>query len=489
MSQTSPRIEEIAIDLLGVLAEPLRVLDDAALLAQAAAFECLGRLVDAGRVGLAGEIAHRSRSELGDEGLSRSENFATPVKLVAAVTGASAREARGRLDLGRRLRCAEQLGGVPGALPFPAVTAALEAGELGLECAAIITRECAWLTERGLGAESVAEVEASLVDAAGRTARNAALGPDEVARLAVRVREHLDPDGSEPREEQHGQLRALTLIRSSDGMIRGRIALTPEQGALWISATQAVQSPRVPPRFTTEDEFVQEQITADTRTGPQRLVDAATELIARAATAPGMQQLSGATTTVNVHVSLADLEAGCGPGWVDGLDEPLPMSVVERLRCHSPVAVTVFGERGEVLHHGKTRRLFSPAQNRALAARDGGCVWPGCDRPPSWCETHHAQPWQSPDYAPGRTDLDNGVLLCHFHHAHLHNSSWKLVMLAGVPHVVPPGWIDTDQVPIPVTRRRTRLAGSAGIFPAGVVTAAHSWLESRGNAPPRASAA
>jgi hypothetical protein len=213
-----------------------------------------------------------------------------------------------------------------------------------------------------------------------------------------------------------------------------------------------MQSPRVAgPRFVDGDEYV----TADGRTQAQKNADTVTELIARAAGAEDMPRINGAIATVNVHMTLDDLLAGRGVGWIDGIDQPIPASTVAQMRCSSPVAATLFGGRGEVLYHGKTKRLFTAAQNRALAARDGGCVWPSCDRPPSFCETHHANEWVSDDHPPGRTDIDNGVLLCHFHHSHLHKSPWKLTMHDGVPHLIPPRWVDTEQTPIPTTRRRT----------------------------------
>ncbi|MGA1838195.1 DUF222 domain-containing protein [Herbiconiux sp. 11R-BC] len=453
--QTATRLREIADDLLvvaGGVGEGLAGLRDEELLDVMAAFEAVGRVVSAGQVRVAGEVGVRSRSELGDEGLSRSQNFTSPVKLVASVTGTSARECKARLELGRRLRGAVLLGGGEGPAPFPAVGQALDEGILPVETASIIVSRCAELAERGCAPDEVASAEQTLVD----ETINCHLTADQTAKLAIHLRELLDPDGAEPRDEVHQQLRSLTIAQAGDGMIRGRFALTPEQGGVWLASIQALQSPRVSgPRFLSEDEFVAEAATADTRTQAQKNADTVTELIARATGAPDMPRLNGATTTVNVHISLDDLEAGRGVGWIDGIDEPVPASTVAQLRCSSPMAATLFGDRGAVLYHGKTERLFTAAQNRALAARDGGCVWPDCDRPPSFCETHHADEWVSKDHPPGRTDIDNGVLLCHFHHSHLHKSSWKLTMHAGVPHLIPPRWIDVTQTPIPTTRRRT----------------------------------
>jgi hypothetical protein len=54
--------------------------------------------------------------------------------------------------------------------------------------------------------------------------------------------------------------------------------------------------------------------------------------------------------------------------------------------------------------------------------RDGGCVFPGCDRPLSWCEAHHLVHWLDG----GPTDLDNLVLVCRAHHRAVHEGGWRL---------------------------------------------------------------
>ncbi|WP_291049458.1 HNH endonuclease signature motif containing protein [Herbiconiux sp.] len=458
--QTVARLQGIADDGRGVVGEistQWAGLRGDEVLEVMAAFEAVGRVVSAGQVRVAGEVGVLSRSELGDEGLSRSQNFTSPVKLVSTVTGTSVRESKSRLSLGRKLRGAVLLGGSEGPAPFPIVDRAMDEGVLAVETASIIVTRCAELTERGCSPDVVASAEQTLVD----ETLTKHLTADQASRLAIHLREVIDPDGAEPRDERLQQQRSLTIGQASDGMIRGRFALTPEQGAVWLASIQAMQSPRVAgspgggPRFLSEEEFMAHTATADIRSQVQKNADTITELIARAAGAPDMPRLNGATTTLNVHITLDNIEAGHGVGWIDGIDEPVPASTIAQLRCSSPTAVTLFNDRGAVLYHGKTERLFTPAQNRALAARDGGCVWPDCDRPPSFCETHHADEWVSADHPPGRTDIDNGVLLCHFHHSHLHKSSWKLIMQEGVPHLIPPRWIDIAQTPIPTTRRRT----------------------------------
>jgi hypothetical protein len=158
---------------------------------------------------------------------------------------------------------------------------------------------------------------------------------------------------------------------------------------------------------------------------------------------------------VNVHVTLDDLQTGHGARWIDGSTEPIPISTINQLRCDGDTITTLFGHHGEVLQHGKTRRLATRRQRRALAARDGGCVIPGCTVPPSRCQAHHVTPWVSENFLPGRTDLNNLALLCPFHHSTIHTSAWQLVMIHGRPHVTPPGWHDSHQIARPAGKQRT----------------------------------
>ena len=56
--------------------------------------------------------------------------------------------------------------------------------------------------------------------------------------------------------------------------------------------------------------------------------------------------------------------------------------------------------------------------------RDGGCVFPGCDRPVQWCAAHHVEEW---DRDHGNTDLPLLALACRHHHGVTHRRGWTMV--------------------------------------------------------------
>ncbi|MEA9985425.1 hypothetical protein QN358_09145, partial [Subtercola sp. RTI3] len=108
-------------------AAPFGLADDV-LLSRIADAEKLGRLVDGLRVRLAGEVAERSRAELGDGSLSRAQNFTTVPKLVAAVTGGAGHTANNWLKLGKSVRSGVSINGVLIPSNFPHVEQGLTDG-------------------------------------------------------------------------------------------------------------------------------------------------------------------------------------------------------------------------------------------------------------------------------------------------------------------------------------------------------------------------
>lgn len=99
------------------------------------------------------------------------------------------------------------------------------------------------------------------------------------------------------------------------------------------------------------------------------------------------------------------------------------------MACDGGIVPVVLGGRGEPLELGRTARLFTPGQRRALWLRDGGCTWPGCTMPAPWCDAHHLRWWSRG----GTTDLTNAALLCARHHTRVHqHDSAATIDSAGV---------------------------------------------------------
>lgn len=115
--------------------------------------------------------------------------------------------------------------------------------------------------------------------------------------------------------------------------------------------------------------------------------------------------------------SAIDLKAlvGAEPAAFDD-GTALSMTQLARLTCDSSAGRIVFSATGEVLDAGRSKRLFTPGQTRAVIARDRTCRYPGCSETIAHGQIHHALPWRGG----GATDLANAVLLCWHHHALVH---------------------------------------------------------------------
>jgi hypothetical protein len=96
-----------------------------------------------------------------------------------------------------------------------------------------------------------------------------------------------------------------------------------------------------------------------------------------------------------------------------------------------------------VLNYGRTTRTVPGDLFRAVAARDGGCRFPGCDRKIAWTDAHHIRYWRNM----GLTELDNLVLLCNRHHhfVHRHDVHLKLLPNAELEVTLPDGTVRTSQ--------------------------------------------
>ena len=152
--------------------------------------------------------------------------------------------------------------------------------------------------------------------------------------------------------------------------------------------------------------------------GPQRLGEAFCALLERLPE-QALPQHGASATTVMVLIDLDQLRAETGVGEL-GTGDRLTAGEVRRLACNARIVPAVLGGKSEVLDLGRSARFFSAGQRKAMVIRDRECRAEGCSIPAAWCEAHHWQPWSRG----GRTDLEDGVLLCSWHHHRAHDEGY-----------------------------------------------------------------
>jgi hypothetical protein len=270
-----------------------------------------------------------------------------------------------------------------------------------------------------------------------------------------------DPDGVEPREVAIRRQRGVIKKLLESGVIEYLIRTDAEGSAFIDAALDARTAPRRL-RFvdvdvdvdgdsgsTDDDEQESASAAPDDRSWAQKRHDAFIDL-ARDSIRHDNGDIAGVGTTAVLVIPLAAVTDGSAAAYFEGDDLPVSATTAKRaLRCSDVITVILDGD-GQPLHLGQTRRFFTRHQRRAMAARDGGCVWPDCDAPPRFCDAAHIIPWAKD----GPTDISNGLLLCHFHHRRLDEDGWQVRLRNGTPWFTPPAHIDASRRPIRGGRTR-----------------------------------
>jgi hypothetical protein len=310
-----------------------------------------------------------------------------------------------RLDRGesrRSLRLAEALAGRRGG-----VATGMREGSVNPAQAAVIVRVLEELPA-DLHPEVVRQAEARLVAEAER------FGPGQLRILGRRILDVVAPELGEEherrlleREEAHAaRATFLTTRRRGDGTTDISIRVADLVADRLLTYVEAFTSPRQSP--------------GDRRPYDQRLGHAFGAFLETVD--PARLPLHGGdATTVIVTVDHQTLIDGLDTALIG--DAPITAGAVRRLACTAGIIPAVLGGHSEILDLGRSRRLFSPAQRKAMAIRDRTCRAEGCDIPAAWCEAHHAaDPWSQE----GETDLADGVLLCSFHHHRAHDHRYRV---------------------------------------------------------------
>nr|WTA68102.1 HNH endonuclease [Micromonospora sp. NBC_00855] len=336
---------------------------------------------------------------------------------------------RDRLRLsGRGARQLVQLAGTIDAAP-PAVRDALLSGAITVEQGRVVVETIAALPVEA-GPEVADKATQLLVTWADR------FDPTILSRLGERVLTHVAPELADQAElkaleratERAEARRHVTLSEQQNGQVRLSGNLDTETASLLREAIDPLCAPAG---------------EHDDRSPGQRRADALGEICRLALRTGQLPDNGGDRPQLVVTVSLDELLNGVRAGTLETGTRLTP-GAVRRLACDAGVLPAVLGGNSQVLDVGRQRRLFTGPLRRALVLRDGGCAFPGCDRPPRWCDGHHVRHWADG----GATALGNAVLLCGYHHRLIHRGDWEVRIAAdGRPDFLPPSWLDPLRIP------------------------------------------
>ncbi|MGH3822525.1 MAG: DUF222 domain-containing protein [Pseudonocardiaceae bacterium] len=393
--------------------------DNAGLLNQIRDVESAARMLHSVMLETVAEVESRN--------VAGSTGFGTTKRLLAGMLQLSATEARTRVGHAGQIAARRTLAGevLPPVLPNTA--AALAAGEIGPAQVRVIAETMNVIPT----SVSVVDREAAETELA-RHARS--FDPTSLHKIGRHILAHLDPDGPPPGDDQETSPAAgeLRFRERRDGRLGLEGFLEPEHSATFRSLIEQFAAPRP----------AAEGIP-DPRTTDQRNADALLEVCGLARAAQECPTTAGEPPHLTVTIDWDALRTSLGAATLD-YGTHISASTARRWACDAKIIPVVLGGNSEPLDVGRAMRTVPLSIRRALVARDGGCAYPGCDRPPGMCQAHHCRHWVDG----GDTSVENCVLLCETHHRHVHCTGWEILIHAGYPEFIPPAVIDPERRPL-----------------------------------------
>ena len=259
--------------------------------------------------------------------------------------------------------------------------------------------------------EAFARSEPALVGAAR------SMGFGELRRVAETWRAAADPARALEDEDRRHESRRLDLCLDTDGMPSVQGKLDPEDGQGLITAIRAQM-----------DAETRSATGPDPRTPTQRRADALGEICRQWLASRERPTIAGERPHVVVTIDLETLVKRSGRRSELEDAGAITPETARRLACDADVTRVITRGSSEPLELGRRTKVVPPGLRRAVAVRDRGCRFPGCKRPPGWCDVHHVQHWADG----GETSLANLVLLCRPHHRAIHRG-FGVEMVNGRP--------------------------------------------------------
>jgi hypothetical protein len=356
--------------------------DDDELMAAALEIERARRTLDAASARVLGELDARGTTDW-------AEGMRTP-RWLAHHAGISAASAAARVKVGRALRTT-----------MPEVGELFDQGRIGFDHAKALADAC----------------NPRIADQFAPLARLFAETTEGIVFEQWRAELHgaaqlLDADGAHDPADDLARNR-LTKADTIDETYLLKAQLVGADGLLVHQTIDTVAN-ELFRRFSAD-----EQLSAvDLRTPARPTLEAlALVEICRRAMATELDATRGPATDVTLVVNATEPLAAHTPEGVRLQD-----TTTRKLLCDARLHPVVVDGLGVPLDLGRAARRARPGQRRAMALRDGGCVFPGCSLPASWCDAHHLDEWRSG----GRTDARRLASLCPHHHGVVHRTGWQM---------------------------------------------------------------
>jgi hypothetical protein len=298
----------------------------------------------------------------------------------------------------------------------PLTREALAAGTVLVEQARVILR---WVDQlpAELGGEVLERAERHLLDQAAEHDARA------LARLGRRIWEVAAPDQADAHEaalraaEEAAAATAcrLTLHDDGHGRTHGAFTLPSYHGAALTRMLRALAAPR--------HQAATHGAGVERRPNPEAMGRALCELIERYPT-DRLPHTGGINATLLVLIDEDTLMGRIEKAGILDTGDRISPGMARRLACEAGIIPVVLGGNSMPLDLGRRRRHYSEYQRYAMFVRDRGCRAEGCDQT-SGLHGHHTIRWTDG----GKTDLNNGISLCPWHHATAHDPTYQTTHL------------------------------------------------------------
>ncbi|WP_130346507.1 DUF222 domain-containing protein [Herbihabitans rhizosphaerae] len=295
--------------------------------------------------------------EIDELGLAKEMGCYSTASFLRDAVRISPADARRRVADANALFGSTTLTGQPIEAQLPLAAKALAEGVISRDHVQVVRT-----TIDKLPAGHHAEVEQLLVEEATR------FEPVTLGKIALRTRAHLQLEQVVLEEQAARKRMEFSMVEDIDGTILLRGRLSPECAEV----LKAALSPLAKPAGKDDD-----------RSAARRWADALIELAHRILNSDTLPQDGGRRPHLAITISYEQLrdQIGLGRGDFGALITP---QAIRQLACDAGITPIVLNSEGKPLDVGREQRTVTATIRAALIARDKGCSFPGCDRPPEW---------------------------------------------------------------------------------------------------------